>query len=54
MPARLEHEQAPDGVQALSRVSPFLQDRGPLERRDSARDDAERLARGVVVDRFDP
>jgi hypothetical protein len=47
------HEQAPDVVESLRREPAFLEDRAPLEGRDTAGDDAERLTGGVVVNGLD-
>ena len=49
--ARLVDEQPPHVVEPLERVAPLVEDRRALRRLDAARDDPERLARRVVVDR---
>ena len=51
--SRLVDEQPADVVEPLERVAPPLQDRRAPERLDASRDDPERLATGVVVDRPD-
>ena len=53
MAARLEDEQPANVVEALERVATPVEDRGTAQRLDPARDDPERLATGVVVDRRD-
>ena len=53
VPARLVHEQPANVVEPVVRVAPLVEDRRTLRRLDSVRDDPERLARGVVVDRTD-
>jgi hypothetical protein len=53
VPARLVDEQAADGIQLLRREAPLVEDRAPLERRDTAGDDPKGLTGGVVVDRLD-
>ena len=54
MATRLEDEQAPVSVEALEGEAAPFEDRRPLHLRDAVRDDAERLAAGVVVDHRDP
>jgi len=49
--AWLVDEQAADVVEVLPGEPPLLENRPALERLDAARDDPERLAAGVVVDR---
>jgi hypothetical protein len=46
-------EQATDGIQLLRREAPFVEDRAPLERRNTAGDNSKGLTGGVVVDRLD-
>jgi hypothetical protein len=50
---RLVDEQPPDVVEPLARVAALVEDSGAAERLDSAGDDPERLAAGVVVDGAD-
>ena len=51
VPARLVDEQPPHAVEPLGRQAALLEDRPALELRHAARDDPERLAGRVVVDR---
>jgi hypothetical protein len=51
VPARLVNEEAANVIQPVVRVAPLLEDRVAAQRVHTARDDPERLARGVVVDR---
>jgi len=48
--AGLVHEQPPERIELRAREAAALEDRRPLERRDAAGDDAERLTARVVVD----
>ena len=52
--ARLVDEERAHVVEVLLRVAALGEDRVARDRVDPARDDAERLARGVVVDGLDP
>ena len=53
VPARLVDEQLAHVVEPLERKAALVEDRGALERRHTAGDDAKRLAGGVVVGRLD-
>ena len=53
VPARLVDEQLAHVVEPLEREAALVEDRGALERRHTAGDDAKRLAGGVVVGRLD-
>jgi len=50
--ARLVDEQPAHLVEVLCCEAPLLEDRPPFERWHPARDDPERFARGVVIDRL--
>jgi hypothetical protein len=51
VPAGLEDEQLANLVEPLECEAPLVEDRGALEPRHTAGDDAKRLACGVVVGR---
>ena len=53
VPARLEDQQLADPIVIAERRRATLEHRRPLQQRCAARDDAERLAGGVVVGRLD-
>ena len=50
MPARLGHQHPAQMVQPVARIPPLLQQRGALERRVAAGDDAHGLAASVHLD----
>jgi hypothetical protein len=53
VPARLVDEQLADVIEELEREAALVEDRGALERRHTAGNDAKRLAGGVVIRRLD-
>ena len=54
MATRLEDDQPAHRVEVLEREAAPLEDRGALERRHTAGEDAKRLPTRVVVGRLDP